>query len=103
MTEPAARALTEVAPGVWTATAEIWTSLTTLIVADDGACLVVDPGISVAEVAALADEVARRGWSVAAGFATHPHWDHMLWARSLGDVPRWATRRAVARGGGRAQ
>jgi glyoxylase-like metal-dependent hydrolase (beta-lactamase superfamily II) len=29
------------------------------------------------------------------GFCTHPHWDHMLWSRELGDVPRWATPRAT--------
>ncbi|RYV52615.1 MBL fold metallo-hydrolase [Pengzhenrongella frigida] len=89
------RELTEVAPGVWTATAEIWTSLTTVVVGDDGACLVVDPGITVAEVAALARAIRDRGWSVAAGFSTHPHWDHLLWAAELGDGPRWATRRGA--------
>ena len=49
------RRLTQVGPGVWTATAETWTSLTTLVVADDGACLVVDPWVTVAEVESLAD------------------------------------------------
>lgn len=91
------RALTEVVPGVWTATADIWTSLTTVIVADDGSCLVVDPGITVAEIAGLARTIHTRGWSVTAGFSTHPHWDHVLWARDLGDGPRWATRRGAAR------
>ena len=85
------RALTEVARGVSTATAEIWTSLTTVVVADDGACLVVDPGISVGEIAALARAIRARGWTVAAGFSTHPHWDHVLWSRDLGAGPRWAT------------
>ncbi|QTE28423.1 MBL fold metallo-hydrolase [Pengzhenrongella sicca] len=89
------RALTEVAPGVWTATAEIWTSLTTVIVAADGSSLVVDPGISVAELRGLGREVVARGWAVAAGFATHPHWDHVLWDAALGESPRWATPSAV--------
>ena len=31
-----------------------------------------------------------------AGWSTHPHWDHLLWSRALGDVPRYATQRAVA-------
>jgi hydroxyacylglutathione hydrolase len=90
------RALTSVAPGVWTATAEIWTSLTVLVVAGDGACLLIDPGITVTEVTSLAAEIHTRGWRVEAAFATHPHWDHMLWAERLGDVPRWATPGAVA-------
>lgn len=85
------------ASGVWTATAEIWTSLTTVIVADDGACLVVDPGISVEEVAGLARAIRARGWTVAAGFSTHPHWDHVLWSPDLGACPRWATARGAAR------
>jgi hydroxyacylglutathione hydrolase len=91
-----ARDLVEVAPGVWTATAGLWTSLTTLVVGDDGSCLVVDPGITVDEVDALAASIDSRGWRVTAGFCTHPHWDHLLWADSLGDVPRWATAPAAA-------
>lgn len=90
------RELTEVASGVWTATADIWTSLTTVIVDEDGACLVVDPGITVGEVDALARAIRARGWSVAAGFSTHPHWDHLLWSRGLGGGPRWATGRGAA-------
>lgn len=94
--QPAERVLTEVAPGVWTATAEIWTSLTTIIVADDGGCLVVDPGITVTEVAGLVRAIEANGWTVVGGFSTHPHWDHVLWSRALGAVPRWATPRAAA-------
>lgn len=98
--EPAGRSvpparLTQVARGVWTATAEIWTSLTTLIVAADGSCVAVDPGITVAEVAGLVQAIRARGWTVSAGFSTHPHWDHVLWARDLGTGPRWATRRGA--------
>jgi hydroxyacylglutathione hydrolase len=88
--------LTQVAPGVWTATAEIWTSLTTVIVAVDGSCLVVDPGITVAEIAEIAGEIADRGWSVTAGFSTHPHWDHVLWSPTWAAVPRWATAAGAA-------
>lgn len=90
------RPLTQVAPGVWTATAEIWTSLTTLVEGRAGGCLVVDPGITVAEIEALAVEIAARGWHVEAAFSTHPHWDHVLWHALLGDAPRWATAEAVA-------
>ncbi|MEK8224991.1 MBL fold metallo-hydrolase [Oerskovia sp. M15] len=75
------------------ATAEIWTSTTTVVVAPDGRCLVVDPGITVDEVESLAATISRRGWRVTAGFSTHPHWDHVLWASSLGDVPAGPARR----------
>jgi len=59
--------LTQVAPGVWTATAATWATLSTVVVADDGACLVVDPGITVQEVGALAAEIGSRGWRPVAG------------------------------------
>ncbi|WP_265523281.1 MBL fold metallo-hydrolase [Oerskovia flava] len=96
------RDLEEVAPGVWVATATIWTTTSTVVV-DDGRALVVDPGVTVAEVDALAAEVERRGWRVAAGFATHPHWDHVLWTRSWGTVPRWATAVCAAEAARRAR
>ncbi|QAY71853.1 MBL fold metallo-hydrolase [Xylanimonas protaetiae] len=86
----------QVAAGVWVATAEIWTSNTVVVVDDDGAALVVDPGITPTEVDGLAAAVAARGWRVAAGLATHPHWDHVLWSAALGDVPRFATPTAIA-------
>ncbi len=85
------RPLADVAPGVAVATAEIWATTSTLVTAEDGACLVVDPGVSAADLTGLADAVAARGWRVTAGFSTHPHWDHVLWSPRLGDGPRWAT------------
>ena len=87
--------LTEVAPGVWTTTSRTWSTLSTVVVADDGRCLVVDPALAVTEVRELAAEITSRGWRVVAGFSTHPHWDHVLWVPELGDVPRWATAAAV--------
>lgn len=87
--------LTEVTPNVLVATHDFCTSTTTVIVGDDG-CLVVDPGITPAELDDLAAELAVRGLRVAAGFATHPHWDHLLWSRALGDAPRFATAAATA-------
>ncbi len=88
-------ALTEVAPGVWTATARTWSTVTTVVVAPDGVCLVVDPGLTVAEIDGLATEIRSRGWRVAAGFSTHPHWDHVLWSPAWPGVPRWAAPAAV--------
>jgi hydroxyacylglutathione hydrolase len=87
--------LTEVAAGVWTATAEIWTTLSTVVDGPDGTCLVIDPAITPAEVDALAGALEARGRRVVAGFSTHPHWDHVLWSPRWPDVPRWATATAV--------
>lgn len=72
---PRARDLVEVLPGVWVATAEIWTTTSTVVTTPDGEALVVDPAVTVAEVEGLAAAVRARGWRVTAGFATHPHWD----------------------------
>ncbi len=86
----------EVAPGVFVATAEIYTTTTTVVAGADGGCLVIDPAVTTADLAALAGWLSSRGLRPAAGWSTHPHWDHMLWASSLGDAVRYATPRAVA-------
>lgn len=84
------RGLRPVAPGVFVATASLWRTTSTVVVRGDEA-LVVDPAMTVAEVEGLAATIGARGWTVGAGFSTHPHWDHLLWSRALGDVPRWST------------
>jgi hydroxyacylglutathione hydrolase len=90
------RDLTEVSRGVLVATAVQFTTTSTVILGAGGGCLVVDPAITVAEVAGLASELDGRGLRPAAGWATHPHWDHVLWSRELGAVPRYATPAAAA-------
>ncbi len=89
------RELTEVAPGVLVATAVQYTTTSTVIIGAGTDCLVVDPAVTVAEVTALAGELSDRNLVPVAGWATHPHWDHVLWSAELGDVPRYATRRCV--------
>jgi hydroxyacylglutathione hydrolase len=90
------RELTEVAPGVLVATAEMYTTTSTVIIGSGGGCLVVDPAVTVADITGLAAELAGRGLRSLAGWSTHPHWDHVLWCAGLGDVPRYATAQAVA-------
>jgi hydroxyacylglutathione hydrolase len=89
------RQLTEVAPGVLVATAEMYTTTSTVILGQEGTCLVVDPAVTPADVAGLAATLDSRGLRPLAGWATHPHWDHVLWSAELGDVPRYATPRAA--------
>ncbi len=86
----------EIAPGVHVATAEKYTTTTTIVAGEAGGCLLVDPAVSVADLAALAGWLSVRGLCPAAGWSTHPHWDHLLWSRALGGAPRYATPRAVA-------
>src|ERR1700752_180239 len=89
------RELTEVAPGVLVATAVQYTTTSTVVVGAGGGCLGVDPSVTVAGVTGLADELARRNLRPAAGWATHAHWDHLLWCAELGDVPRHGTQRGI--------
>jgi hydroxyacylglutathione hydrolase len=86
----------EVAPGIFVATAEQYTTCTTIVAGAGGGCLLVDPAVSVADLAGLAAWLSARGLRAAAGWSTHPHWDHLLWSRALGAAPRLATPRAVA-------
>jgi hydroxyacylglutathione hydrolase len=88
--------LHELTPGVLVATSDYATTNSTVAVADDGGCLVIDPGISVADLAGLTADLAGAGLRPRAGFATHPHWDHVLWSRDLGDLTRYAATGAVA-------
>ncbi|KAE8765073.1 MBL fold metallo-hydrolase [Georgenia thermotolerans] len=84
-------ALAAVADGVLVATHEFCTTTTTVVLGEDGGCLVVDPAVTPAEIDALAAELAALGRRVTASFSTHPHWDHLLWRDALGEAPRWAT------------
>jgi hydroxyacylglutathione hydrolase len=86
----------EIAAGIYVATAETYTTTTTIVAGEDGRCLLIDPAVSVADLAALARWLGARGLRPAAGWSTHPHWDHLLWSRALGEVPRYATPRAAA-------
>ena len=87
---------TEVAPGVWVATADKYTTTTTVVAGAGGSCLVVDPAVSAQDLDALASWLSSQGLRPAVGWSTHPHWDHVLWSGGLGaDVVRYATPRAA--------
>jgi glyoxylase-like metal-dependent hydrolase (beta-lactamase superfamily II) len=58
--------------------------------------LVIDAGIRDDEMACLANDLSASAETVAAGFSTHPHWDHLLWHDSLGAAPRYGTARCAA-------
>jgi len=58
--------------------------------------LLIDPGITADEMAALARDLRELDQRVAAGFSTHPDWDHVLWHPDFGDAPRYGTARGAA-------
>jgi len=86
----------ELAPGVLVATEQDLTTNSTAVAHPGGGCLLIDPAVSAADLAALAADLTGNGLAPRAGFATHPHWDHVLWSRALGDVPRYAAAAAAA-------
>ena len=68
----------------------------TVVVNGRTGVLVVDPGITVDEMADLASDLRQSGDTVVAAFSTHPDWDHVLWHPELGDAPRYGTARGAA-------
>ena len=88
--------LREVADGVLVHRSEFLQSNAVVVQGRAGA-LLVDPGVLRDELAGIADEVQ----AVAAGFSTHPHWDHLLWHAGFGEVPRYGTARCAAAIGAR--
>jgi glyoxylase-like metal-dependent hydrolase (beta-lactamase superfamily II) len=89
------RTLTEVTPGILVRQSELFVTNST-VVTDGSRCLVVDPAVTVADVDELVIALRRADLTPVAGFASHPHWDHILWSTALGDVPRYASRNAVS-------
>ncbi|MEV6645978.1 MBL fold metallo-hydrolase [Amycolatopsis sp. NPDC051371] len=82
--------LKQVADGVWVRQSE-WVWSNAVVVRGEAGLTLVDPGIDGSDLNQLADDVDRLGIPVVAGFATHLHWDHLLWHARFGDVPRYAT------------
>ncbi|MGN6220743.1 MAG: MBL fold metallo-hydrolase [Microbacterium sp.] len=89
------RELIEVADGVLVATSAIMSTTSTLLVGD-GETLLIDPCWLPSELDGLADVIDDRGLTVVGGFATHAHYDHLLWHERFGAAPRWASRPTAA-------
>ncbi|GAA1956946.1 MBL fold metallo-hydrolase [Agromyces allii] len=87
--------LRRVAEGVWVHESEFLQSNTVVVQGREGV-LLIDPGITVDELADVAKDLRESGQPVVAAFATHPHWDHVLWHPDFGDAPRYGTARAAA-------
>ncbi|QDW30960.1 MBL fold metallo-hydrolase [Arthrobacter sp. KBS0702] len=87
--------LKQVAEGVLVHESELLQSNSVVVQGRDGV-LLIDPGITRSEMAGLANDLRGLGRPVVAGFATHPHWDHVLWHEAFGDAPRYGTARCAA-------
>jgi glyoxylase-like metal-dependent hydrolase (beta-lactamase superfamily II) len=87
--------LTEVAAGVFVRQSAFCLS-NAIAVRDEKGLLLIDPGVTGDDLEELADDLDALGLPVVAGFATHPHWDHVLWHARFGDVPRYGTATCAA-------
>jgi glyoxylase-like metal-dependent hydrolase (beta-lactamase superfamily II) len=87
--------LTEVAEAVLVHRSEFAQS-NAVVVQGRAGVLLIDPGVQGHEMDCLADDLSDLGQPVAAGFSTHPHWDHLLWHARLGAAPRHGTARCAA-------
>jgi glyoxylase-like metal-dependent hydrolase (beta-lactamase superfamily II) len=87
--------LTQVTEGVLTHRSELLQNNATVVQGRAGV-LLVDPGLTIGEMACLANDLAELGQPVVVGFATHPDWDHVLWDPVLGEAPRYGTARCAA-------
>jgi glyoxylase-like metal-dependent hydrolase (beta-lactamase superfamily II) len=87
--------LQRIAEGVLVHESDFLQSHAVVVQGRDGV-LLIDPGITSDELAAIADDLRALGQPVVAGFSTHPDWDHVLWHKALGDAPRYGTARCAA-------
>ncbi|MFR9780609.1 MBL fold metallo-hydrolase [Micromonospora sp. MS34] len=87
--------LRQVAEGVLIHESEFLQS-NAIVVHGRAGVLLIDPGVQGHEMARLANDLSDSGQTVAAGFSTHPHWDHLLWHAQLGTAPRYGTARCAA-------
>lgn len=87
--------LKQITEGVWTRSSVFLQTTTTVIQGASGV-LLIDPGITTAELEELAKDLRQLNQPVVAGFSTHPHWDHLLWHTAFGNVPRYGTAWAEA-------
>ncbi len=86
--------LQQVAEGVLVHTSELLQN-NTVVVQGRAGVLLIDAGITGGEMTCLANDLRELGQPVAAGFSTHPDWDHVLWHAELGDAPRYGTARCA--------
>jgi glyoxylase-like metal-dependent hydrolase (beta-lactamase superfamily II) len=82
--------LKQVAEGVLVHQSEFIQSNAVVVQGHSGV-LLIDPGVQDQEMACLANDLSSSGRAVVAGFATHPHWDHLLWHAQFGPAPRYGT------------
>jgi glyoxylase-like metal-dependent hydrolase (beta-lactamase superfamily II) len=82
--------LKQITKDVWVHESNCMQSNATIVQGKDGV-LLIDAGLTSDEMTSIADDIGKLGQTVAVGFATHPHWDHVLWHERFGNVTRYGT------------
>lgn len=67
----------------------MYATTSSVLVGRAGTCLLVDPGVTADELAALTAELDARGLRPVGRFSTHAHWDHVLTTPGWADLPAW--------------
>jgi len=83
-------------PGVIRYESALWET-TALALHADGQAVLVDPGVSAPEIAAIAGDVASRGLEVRGLLITHADWDHVCGISAFPGVPAIMSRGAADR------
>jgi glyoxylase-like metal-dependent hydrolase (beta-lactamase superfamily II) len=86
----------ELRPGVIRYESALWET-TALALHAEGEAVLVDPGVSAPEIAAIAADVAARGLEVRGLLITHADWDHVCGISVFPGVPAIMSRGAAAR------
>ncbi|WP_231384065.1 MBL fold metallo-hydrolase [Cellulomonas sp. URHD0024] len=68
----------------------MYITTSTVVVAPDRSCLVVDPGVTAHEIDLLSSSIRVHGWRPVAVWSTHGHWDHLLDGGMFTGLPRWS-------------
>ena len=87
--------LRPVAEGVWIHQSA-FLQCNAVVVQGRAGALLIDPGRTSDEMAALANDLHELAQAVVAGVSTPPHWDHLLWHATFGEAPRYGTARCAA-------
>jgi glyoxylase-like metal-dependent hydrolase (beta-lactamase superfamily II) len=85
----------QIAAGVWVFTSRVMATTSVVVAGGQTAAgrgaLLIDPAWEPDELEGIADWLERSGLTVVVGWATHAHYDHVLWHPRLGGAPRYAT------------
>ena len=76
----------QLAPNLWVQQSA-WFDVNAGIFVSHDQALLIDPGMSPAEIASLQNFVREKGWEIAGIYLTHWHWDHILGPERIPDVP----------------